>query len=242
MLDIVAAIYGTAYFVAQALLLTAFTPVRTGVKIAILAGAATWLAAVTSLYAAGGLPAHLLGAVPVNLLPFAIFGTLLFAGWLLLPGMRDALASAPLAALIAVHIGRIGGLLFLALYADGRLSAPFGPVAGIGDIMTGAAALALVAMLASGKRVRRLWIAAWNAFGAADLLVAISFAILSAPGTPFRIFMDWPGTQVMGTLPWVFVPAMLVPVDLLTHALIAARLRVATRDAVQHLQVEESLR
>jgi hypothetical protein len=34
----------------------------------------------------------------------------------------------------------------------------------------------------------------------------------------------------MRTLPWVFVPAILVPVDLLLYALIAGRLRVAARD------------
>jgi hypothetical protein len=31
----------------------------------------------------------------------------------------------------------------------------------------------------------------------------------------------------MGTLPWIFVPAMLVPVDLLVHAVIMFKLRSA---------------
>jgi hypothetical protein len=230
-LDIIGAIYGTAYVVAQAALLITFLPVRTGAKVALFAAAATWVAAVAGLYADGGPPPHLLGPVPVNLLPFAVYVTFLFATWLLVPGARDAVASMPLPALIAVHIGRIGGLLFILLFADGRLSAPFGPVAGGGDVITGALALVLVAMLAFGKRIRPRWIAGWNAFGAADLLVAVALAVLSAPGTTFRIFTDVPGTQIMGTLPWVFVPAILVPVDLLVHALIAARMSVSSRDA-----------
>lgn len=231
MLDIVATVFGATYAVAQSILLISFLPVRTGAKVALFVAGAMWLTAVTSLYAAGGPPPHLLGPLPVNLLPFGLFIALLFASWLFIPGARSALASVPLPALIAVHIGRIGGLFFLLLYFDGRLSAPFGPVAGTGDIITGAFALALAAMLAFGKRVKPLWIAGWNAFGAADLLVAVTLAVLSAPGTTFRMFTDRPGTQLMGTLPWVFVPAILVPVDFLADAVIAARLSAATRDA-----------
>jgi hypothetical protein len=231
MLDIVAAVFGTAYLAGQAVLLVAFLPVRTGVRAALFAGMAFWLTTVTGLYAAGGLPPHLLGPVPVNLLPFAVFTAFLFGGWLFLPGARGALAAVPLPALVGVHIGRIGGVLFLLAYADGRLSAPFAPIAGTGDFLTGVVALVIVAMLIYGKPPRRSWIAGWNAFGAADLLVAISLAVLSAPGANFRVFMAEPGTQILGTLPWVFVPAILVPVDLLTHALIAARLVAASREA-----------
>jgi hypothetical protein len=47
----------------------------------------------------------------------------------------------------------------------------------------------------------------------------------SAPGTPFRVFTEGPGTQVLATLPWIFVPAVLVPIDLLVHFAIAAKLK-----------------
>ena len=67
----------------------------------------------------------------------------------------------------------------------------------------------------------------WNAFGALDLIVAIILGALSAPGTPFHVFREAPGTVVMGTLPWVAVPTLLVPLYLMTHLTIAARVRSA---------------
>jgi hypothetical protein len=86
-------------------------------------------------------------------------------------------------------------------------------------------ALLLLAMVAVGGKVPKLWLGAWNAFGLLDLLTALTLATLSAPGTAFRIFTEGPGTLVMGTLPWIFVPAMLVPVDLLVHVVIIVRLK-----------------
>jgi hypothetical protein len=85
----------------------------------------------------------------------------------------------------------------------------------------------LVPLLALGIKIPRLWLGAWNTFGMLDLLTAVSLAALSVPGTSFRVFSEGPGTLVMGTLPWIFVPAMLVPVDLLVHVVIMAKLRSA---------------
>jgi hypothetical protein len=225
MLDIVAAIYATAYFAAQMGLLIGFSPVRREAKLAAFAAAAAWLAMVVAAYTVGGLRPGVLGPVPVNLLPFILLLAVLFGSWFLLPQTRHALLSVPLPALVAVHAGRVGGLFFLILYFDGRLSAPFAPAAAIGDIITGAVALLLVPVLAFGFELRSLWLKVWNAFGALDLAVAITLAVLSAPGTPFRVFTEGPGTQLMGMLPWIFVPAMLVPIDLLVHFTIAAKLK-----------------
>jgi len=58
-----------------------------------------------------------------------------------------------------------------------------------------------------------------------------SHATLSVPGTVFRVFTEGPGTLVMGTLPWIFVPAMLVPVDLLVHVVIMTKLGTSTNPA-----------
>jgi Na+/pantothenate symporter len=68
---------------------------------------------------------------------------------------------------------------------------------------------------------------AWNAFGALDLVVAVTLAFMSAPGTPYRVFTEGPGTVVMTTLPWILVATFLVPLYLLTHLTIAARLRLS---------------
>jgi len=228
-LDIVAAIYATAYFAAQIGLLIGLSPVQGVTKLGAFAAAAAWLAIIVTVYALGGLRPGVLGPVPVNLLPFTLLLALLFGSWFLVPQVRNALLSVPLPALVAVHAGRVGGLFFLVLYFDGRLSAPFAPAAGIGDMITGALALLLVPTLALGFEIRSAWLKAWNAFGALDLVVAVTLAALSAPGTPFRVFAEGPGTQEMATLPWVFVPAMLVPIDFLVHFAIAAKLKSAPR-------------
>jgi hypothetical protein len=140
-----------------------------------------------------------------------------------------ALLSVPLPALVGLNVGRLGGVFFLLLYADGRLSAPFAPAAGVGDMVTGALAIPLAAMLAFGFEMRRTWLGIWNAMGALDLVVAVSLGLLSAPGTPIRVFTEDPGTQAMTTLPWTFIPAMLVPIFLLVHFAIATKLRTAVQ-------------
>lgn len=227
MLDIVAAIFATAYCAAQTGLLIGTAPLRGATKIAAFAAAAAWLAAVVAVYGLRVLSPGALGPVPVNLVPFTLLLAILFGAWVLIPQARSVLLSVPLPALVAVHAGRIAGVFFLLLYFDGRLSAPFAPFAAIGDMITGAIALLLVPLLALGIKVPRLWLGAWNAFGMLDLLTAVTLAALSVPGTPFRVFSDGPGTLVMGTLPWIFVPAMLVPIDLLVHVVIMAKLRSA---------------
>jgi hypothetical protein len=69
-------------------------------------------------------------------------------------------------------------------------------------------------------------IAAWNLFGAADLVLAIAFGITSAEGSPLQLFPG-PGSEAMQHAPWSFVPTVLVPIWLILHAIIAVRLRLA---------------
>jgi hypothetical protein len=56
--------------------------------------------------------------------------------------------------------------------------------------------------------------------------------LLSASGAAFHVFTDEPGTLAMTTLPWVFAPAMFVPIDLLVHVAIAAKLKALPRPAL----------
>jgi hypothetical protein len=229
MLDVVGAIFAAALYTTVIGVLVGLAPVHTVTRLALFAAAAGWLAIIVAVAALGGLAPGILGPVPPNLLPFFGLLVLLFGGWFLVPQFRDALLAVPLPALVAVHAGRLGGVFFLLLYADGRLSAPFAQSAGLGEMITGALAIPLAAMLALGFDTRRAWLGVWNAFGALDLVVALSLGLLSAPGTPFRVFTEGPGTQAMTTLPWVFVPAMLVPIFLLIHFAIATKLRTATQ-------------
>ena len=91
-----------------------------------------------------------------------------------------------------------------------------------------------LAALMTGKGPAPRWLLrAWNAFGVLDLITAISLGALSAPGTPFRVFTEAPSTIAMGTLPWVLIPAILVPLFLLMHLAIAVRLHAAYTEDVR---------
>jgi hypothetical protein len=238
MLDLIAAIFTTALYAAVVGVLISVSPARAASKLAAFTVAVDWLAVISAAAALGGLAPGALGPLPATLLPFIALLAVLFGSWYFIPQVRGALLSVPLPALVAVHAGRVAGLFFLLLYWDGRLSAPFAPSAGVGDIITGAPAVPLAAMLTLGFEIRKLWIGLWNAFGTLDLIVAIVLGLLSAPGTPFRVFTEGPGTLVMSTLRWAFVPSMLVPIYLFVHFAIAAKLRslplVAQATAVAH--------
>jgi hypothetical protein len=229
MLDVLGAIFGTALYTSVAAVLIGLAPLPPATRLAASAAAAAWLGVIVAVAASGGLAPGIFGPMPANLVPFTGVLALLIGGWLLVAKFRSALLAVPLAALVGVNAGRLGGIFFLLLYADGRLSAPFAPVAGVGDMVTGALAIPLAAMLALHLDMRRAWLGIWNAFGALDLVAAVMLGVLSAPGTPWRIFSEGPGTLAMTTVPWVLVPAMLVPIFLLIHLVIATRLRAAAR-------------
>jgi hypothetical protein len=170
-------------------------------------------------------------------LALMIGGLVAFFRW---PAFRKALLSVPIAGLIGVNACRVGGVCFLILHYRGQLAAPFAISAGWGDITTGLLAIPLAFMATTPGRIPRGLLIAWTSFGALDLIVAIVLGGLSAPGTPFRIFTEAPGTAAMGTLPWVVIPTLLVPLYLMTHLAIAIRLRSAdTKQGVAARTVDD---
>ncbi len=144
--------------------------------------------------------------------------------------LRKALREIPLHALVGVHAIRILGVFFLVLYAQGRLPGPFAPLAGWGDTITGVVAIPLTWWLVRGKTVPHplLWL--WNSFGMLDLVTAIGLGAVSAPG-PLQLIAASPGTTMMTTLPWLIIPAFIVPLLAATHLAIYYRLMVQATPA-----------
>ena len=126
-------------------------------------------------------------------------------------------------ALVGLNALRVFGVFFVLEFLTHELGAPFGPVAGIGDTITGLAAIPLATSLARGS-FGKLSVAWWNAFGAFDLFTALALGALSQDGVPFRVFFGEPGLTAMTQLPSVIVPTILVPIYLLVHLTIAYRL------------------
>jgi hypothetical protein len=146
--------------------------------------------------------------------------------WLALmrdPSLRERLDHAPLATLVGIHAVRILGVSFLVLQASHRLPVPFAPVAGWGDIVAGLAAIPVALLVYQQSKGWRPALTAWNLFGLADLIAAVSLGVLSSPGPLRRIFAE-PGTGLMSTLPWLLIPGFIVPLLAITHLVIFYRL------------------
>ncbi len=201
-------------------------------RVAVLIALGAWFVLVLTIGATGSLSPAGGGAPALGLtivLPIAALVWAYFA----LPSVRNAMTVTPLPALIGVHAIRLLGILFLVLYAGGRLPAPFAPSAGWGDVFIGATALPLAwAVTRFGARVRPL-VLLWNAVGVADLVAAVTLGPLSAPG-PLQVFVGPPTSAIMTTLPWLLIPGFLVPCLMFLHVVIFYRLAraevsVATR-------------
>jgi hypothetical protein len=138
------------------------------------------------------------------------------------PAARAALLALPTKLLIGLNIGRVFAVLFLLLAVQDRLAGPFPHAAGWGDIITGIVAVPLLFVAVERNASA---IAAWNYFGAADLVLAIFLGITSSDGAALQLFFYPPGSQAMQQLPWSFVPTVLVPFYLIMHATVWAQLR-----------------
>ncbi|HEX6534560.1 MAG TPA: hypothetical protein VF041_08180 [Gemmatimonadaceae bacterium] len=232
MIDILGALFAAAIYVAQVGTLVGFAPARVPAKLGALAIASVWGATVVAVGAVGGFTLRLAGLVPLPVLAFALALAALFGAWIFLPGFRNALLAVPLPALVGLNIARLGGVFFLLLAARDRLSYSFASPAGVGDMIVATLAIpvAIAAVRGAVRGAARVgWIRAWNALGALDLAVAIATGALSAQGTPYRVFSEGPGTAAMTQLPWVLVPAIIVPVYILMHFTIAVKLRAPER-------------
>jgi hypothetical protein len=191
-----------------------------------------WFVLVLAIGAGGALdPARGLG-VPALGLTVVLPVVALVCAFFAFPPIRAALVATPLSALVAINTIRILGVIFVMLYAAGRLPAPFAPSAGWGDMIAGVAAPPVAWLIARfGARVRPLAFA-WNIFGAADLISAIALGALSAPG-PLNAFAGPPTSAIMTSLPWLMIPGFLVPSLFFTHLAIFYRLLAKTEGATR---------
>jgi hypothetical protein len=216
--------------VALAAILTAimsFAPLRLSSRLTLAGAAGAWVGFAGAVAGAGAL------SNPLTVL--AMFGTPLIAGAMIVlgvPAARRAFSAIPLPVLIGLNTVRLGGILFLLLAFADRLSGPFPYFAGLGDFVTGALAIPVAWLAAREKRPRDRSIVAWNAFGTVDLIVAVTLGLISRNGSPLQLIHAGVGSAAMQTLPWAFIPMVLVPFFLIVHGVIFARLRARRLDTV----------
>jgi hypothetical protein len=132
--------------------------------------------------------------------------------------------SLPMPLLIGLNAGRLVGAFFLLLAASGRLGGPFPFYAGWGDVIVGVVAVPLSMGAASGSAGRGP-VLAWNAFGALDLVLAVTLGTLSSNGFVYQVIEAGPGSQAVQEMPFLLIPTVLVPFYLVMHGVIFAQLR-----------------
>ncbi len=155
--------------------------------------------------------------LPTSMTLAAVAWTLIFI-WYVHPALRTRPAEAALRPLLLVHAFRYIGLMFLIPGVTvGVLDARFAVPAAYGDLI--AALLALLALaafrLGRGPGLAVVWV--FNVWGAADLINAVARGILFTPDGD------------LGATFWI--PSMLVPMLLVSHAYIFVRLIAEARGA-----------
>jgi hypothetical protein len=139
--------------------------------------------------------------------PIALAATLA-AGYLFLlsPSFREIIAGIPQHWLIGIQTVRILGGVFLIRYFQGELPGVFAIPAGVGDVLTGLFAPLVAYWWFAGKPYARTAAIAWNLFGMADLVNAVTIGTLTGGAGGGIVF------------PIVLIPIYAVPRAFLIHS------------------------
>jgi hypothetical protein len=185
---------------------------------AVWAALAIW-AALALLAAATGAVASL----PRPAIPLLIWSPVLAAvfAYRRSAAVRAFVAGLDLRVPVLFHVVRVYfGAAFLAEAAAGRLPAAFANVAGPGDIVAGALALPAALLATRGDKTSRALLLGWNLLGLVDILV-----VFLAAQRMLLVLRDERFFHAFRRLPFSALPGLVVPLVLLTHLLVFARLR-----------------
>lgn len=173
---------------------------------------------------------HAEGPFPPPMLRLVLAGVLAVIGLVLSPvGLRLA-RTMPLAGLIGLQVFRLPlEFVLWQLYREGALPVQMTFEGRNFDVLSGLLALPLaIAIHRSQQKVPNALIWAWNLLGLALLFNIVQIAVRSMPG-PLRTFQNEPTNTLVFTVPWVWLPMILVLSALLGHLLVARRLLAEPR-------------
>ncbi len=179
---------------------------------AILAG---WFifAALTSLAGWYGGMARRVPTIQYGLFIPILVGVLLFWKW---PMLRRTLDVVPNEWLVGLQFYRALGVIFLILYAAGRLPGLFALPAGIGDFSVGLLAPLVAIPYARSSHAAASRVRLWNMLGIADLVIAVSTGFLTSP-SPLQIAAFDRPSLLITIFPLVLIPVYMVPLSILLH-------------------------
>jgi hypothetical protein len=159
--------------------------------------------------------------IQIGLLVPIIVGALLAWKWNMLGRVIEAV---PQEWIVGVQFYRALGLMFLILYAVGRLPGIFALPAGIGDVLVGVVAPFVGLAYARNPRNATGLVRLWNWLGITDLIVAIGTGFLTSPSPLQMLSFDAPN-DLISAFPLVMVPVFLVPLSILLHLASLKKLR-----------------
>ena len=160
------------------------------------------------------------------LVPILIGGLLIWRS----PRVARIIDAVPQYWLVGVQLYRALGVIFLILYAAGKLPGLFAWPAGLGDVLVGVLSPVVAIAYWRGPRENADLVSAWNLFGLADLVVAVTTGFLTSPSA-FQLFaFDLPN-ELISQFPLVLIPVFLVPLSVLLHLASLTKLR---RDALRN--------
>ena len=125
--------------------------------------------------------------------------------------------------LVGVQLYRALGVIFIILYATGKLPGLFAWPAGVGDIAIGLLAPVVGFAYARAPSDTAGLVQAWNVFGILDLVVAVTTGFMTAPSLLQPIEVQ-PNSDLMTVLPMVLIPVYLVPLFIVLHLASLAKL------------------
>jgi hypothetical protein len=150
-----------------------------------------------------------------------VVGVVLFWRWRL---FRRVVEAVPQSWMAGVQMFRVEGVIFLVLYAAGKLPGVFARPAGLGDVVVGLLAPIVGIAYARRPQAARDWLRAWNLLGLGDLIVAVTTGFLSSPSRLQMFAFDNPN-KLIGAFPLVMIPVFLVPLAVLLHLASLKKLR-----------------
>jgi hypothetical protein len=190
------------------------------VSAAILLG---WLAAAITL---GAMGVYHVNASDVPTIQYGILLPILIGALMIWRSetTKRIIAAVPQQWLVSVQLYRALGVIFLILYAAGKLPGLFARPAGVGDIAIGLLAPVVGFAYAQAQRKAAGLVAAWNVLGILDLIVAVGTGFMTAPSLlqPFEV---QPTSELISVLPMVLIPIYLVPLSIVLHLASLAKLR-----------------
>jgi hypothetical protein len=154
--------------------------------------------------------------------PLIIGGTLIWRS----SAIARIIDAVPQEWLIGVQLYRALGVIFLILYAAGRLPGSFAWPAGLGDVLIGVLAPVVAIAYRRGPHQNADLAFWWNTFGLADLTVAVTMGFLTSP-SPFELLAFDRPNELISAFPLVLVPVFLVPLSVLLHLASLAKLHWA---------------